>query len=97
MESELSSLPASECPHCSDIPLDLMAEQDRSRANMWEHVLSLAQASKTMSQGCLLLVRLAGRNVLGALASTAPREKKLSLWGLTDVQVRKGLQACWLD
>ncbi|XP_029832390.2 helicase SKI2W [Ixodes scapularis] len=89
LEQELSSLPSADCPRCSELPLGLLAEQEWARSALWEHLLALPQASKVMAAGRLVLVRQAGEskaNLLGALSSTAPREKRLSLWALVDAK-----------
>ncbi|KAG0416243.1 hypothetical protein HPB47_006581 [Ixodes persulcatus] len=89
LEQELSSLPSADCPRCSELPLGLLAEQERARSALWEHLLALPQASKVMAPGRLVLVRQAGEskaNLLGALSSMAPREKRLSLWALVDAK-----------
>lgn len=85
LEAELSSMAPVECLSCQDLRLELLEEEAAARVAAWEHVLAQPQATRCLSPGRLLLVRCPeGHNLLGALASLAPREKRLTLWVLAD-------------
>lgn len=87
LENELSSLAPIECTTCQELPFELLEEEAAARVAAWEHVLAQPQAARCLSPGRLLLVRSPeGCNLLGALASLAPREKRLTLWALADSQ-----------
>ncbi|XP_054918846.2 superkiller complex protein 2 isoform X2 [Dermacentor andersoni] len=87
LENELNSLAPVECTSCQELPFELLEEEAAARVAAWEHVLTQPQAARCLSPGRLLLVCCPeGRNLLGTLASLAPREKRLTLWTLADSQ-----------
>ncbi|XP_037269889.2 superkiller complex helicase subunit twister isoform X1 [Rhipicephalus microplus] len=94
LENELSSLAPIVCTTCQELPFELLEEEAAARVTAWEHILSQPQAARCLSPGHLLLVRSPeGCNLLGALASLAPREKRLTLWALADSQPRSSGKA----
>ncbi|XP_064458706.1 superkiller complex protein 2-like [Ornithodoros turicata] len=89
LAEELQGLTRTGCSACTDLPLDLLAEHKATRSSVWERLLVSPQANKVLSPGRLVVVcpeSQGNRNILGAVSSVSPREKKLSLLVLVPSQ-----------